>query len=137
MAKRRKSTRGRVLVSPTGRKYKKNIEAYIDRINNDPNLSRAEKLSKITDLHIYVEDRAKQNRNGIGKRLTTNGFEAWEADTDIDRMFASLGMSAGEVAAEYDLDEGELLDPNNWDKGIFKGKYRFEHTYTGAIFEEI
>lgn len=137
MAKRRKSTRGRVLVSPTGRKYKKNIEAYIDKINNDPNLSRAEKRSKITDLQIYIEDRAKRNKEGTGKRLTTNGFEAWEADTDLERMFASLGMSAADVADEYDLDESELLNPANWNKGVFMNKYRFEHTYTGAIFEEI
>lgn len=137
MAKRRKSTRGRVLVSPTGRKYTKNIDAYIDKINNDPNLTKGEKLAKITDLKIYIEDRAKQARNGLGKRLTTNGFEAWEADSDLERMFASLGMSAADIADEYDLDESELLDPNNWNKGVFMGKYKFEHTYTGAIFEEI
>lgn len=61
---RRKSTRGRVLVSPTGRKYTKNINDYIDKINNDNTLSKLEKRAKIADLQAYVEDRAKQNRKG-------------------------------------------------------------------------
>lgn len=134
---RRKSTRGRVLVSPTGRKYTKNINDYIDKINNDKTLSKLEKRAKIADLQAYVEDRARQNRNGIGKRLTTNGFEAFEQDTGLERMFASVGMSAQEIADEYDLDEFELLDPNNWDKGVFKGQYIFRHTYTGTVMEEI
>ena len=42
MAKR-KSSRGRVLVSAKGRKYTKNINDYINKINNDKSLNAAEK----------------------------------------------------------------------------------------------
>lgn len=134
---RRKSSRGRVLVSAKGRKNTKNINDYIDKINHDPNLTEGEKRSKIADLKIYIEDRAKHNRQLTGKRLTTNGFEGWEADSELNRMFANLGMSAEELAYEYDLDAEELLDPSNWENGVFKGQYEFNFTYTGAIFREI
>lgn len=134
---RRKSSRGRVLVSRTGRKNKKNIDTYIDKINNDRELTASEKRAKIADLRAYIEDRAKQNRQGTGKRLTTTGFEGWEADSDLERMFANVGMSAEEIAYEYNLDADELLDPDNWNKGVFKGQYEFHFTYTGAVLEEI
>lgn len=134
---RRKSSRGKVLVSPKGRKYTKNIEDFEKSIMNDSSLSAGEKRAKIADLRAYIEDRAKQNRAGWGRRLTTNGFEAFEKDTGLERMFSSVGMSAQEIADEYGLDEQELLDPRNWDKDVFKGHYRFQHTYTGTIMEEI
>ena len=109
----------------------------VEGVKNDPNLTAGEKISKIADLKIYIEDRAKHNRQFVGKRLTTNGFEGWEADTKLDRIFANLGMSAEDLADEYDLDADELRDPNNWENGIFKGKYEFNFTYTGAIFREL
>ncbi len=52
-------------------------------------------------------------------------------------MFANHGSSAAEVAEEFGLDEDELLDSDNWQNGIFKGQYKFVHTYTGALLEEI
>lgn len=134
---RRKSSRGRVLVNAKGRKNTKNINDYIERINNDSSLSALEKRAKIADLRVYVEDRAKHNRRLNGSRLTTTGFEGWEADTELERMFANVGMSAEEIAIEYDLDEAELLDPSNWNKGIFKGQYQFNFTYTGTIMEKL
>ena len=134
---RRKSSKGRVLVSPKGRKYTKNIKAFEDSIRNDSKLTDSEKRAKIADLHAYIEDRAKQNRGSSGNRLTTNGFEAFEKDTGLERMFASVGMSAQELADEYGLDEEELLDPDNWEGAIFKGQYEFHHTYTGVIMEQL
>ena len=134
---RRKSTRGRVLVSRTGRKNTKNINDYKERIRNDSNLTPLEKRSKLADLDIYIEERAKKNRQFSGKRLTTTGFEGWEAETDLDRMFANLGMSPEEMAYEYDLDADELADPNNWKNGIFKGQYKLNWTYSGKVMEKI
>ena len=72
---RRKSSRGRVLVSRTGRKNTKNINDYINKINNDKSLTPAEKRAKIEDLKDYVDYRAKHNRQYAGTRLTTSGFE--------------------------------------------------------------
>ena len=138
MAKR-KSSRGRVLVSRTGRKNTKNINDYINQINKDKSLTAAEKRAKIADLLDYVDSRAKQNRRTPGNRLTTNGFEGWEADTGLERLFANTGLSASEIAARYGFDEDELLDEENWNHGIFtdsNGKrHKFTHSYTGEIFD--
>ena len=137
MAKR-KSSRGRVLVSAKGRKYTKNINDYINKINNDKSLNAAEKRAKIADLKDYIDSRAKKNKQTAGSRLTTNGFEGWEADTGLKRMFANVGMSAKEIAERYDLDEDELLDSDNWFGNVFtdsKGNtYKFNFSYTGEIF---
>lgn len=112
MAKR-KSSRGRVLVSAKGRKNTKNINDYINKINNDKSLNAAEKRAKIADLKDYVDSRAKKNRQIAGSRLTTNGFEGFEKTSGLERMFANVGMSADEIAARYGFDEAELLDPDN------------------------
>lgn len=134
---RRKSSRGRVLVSKTGRKNKKNIEDYKDTIRNDKSLTPLEKRAKLADLDDYINQRAKDNRSGYGKRLTTNGFEAFEKADGLERMFASVGMSADEIAARYGLDEQELLDPANWDRGVFTASngdtYTFKHSYSGEV----
>ena len=134
---RRKSSRGRVLVSAKGRKNYKNIEEYKNKIKTDPNLTDAEKEATLYDLDIYIDQRIKENKSSSGKRLTTHGFEGWESDTELERMFANVGMSAEEVAEEYGLDEQELLDPNNWNGAVFKGQYEFNFTYTGTIMKKL
>ena len=58
---RRKSSRGRVLVSAKGRKNYKNIENYKEQIRNDPRLSELEKRDKLADLDDYINQRVKNN----------------------------------------------------------------------------
>ena len=62
MSKRRKSSRGRVLVNAKGRKNYKNIAEFKQQIMADPKLSELEKRAKLADLDDYIEQRVKNNR---------------------------------------------------------------------------
>lgn len=143
---RRKSSRGRVLVSETGRKNYKNIKMYKEKIRNDNTLSELEKRAKIADLEDYINERVRHNKThfiAAGEtattgKLTTNGFEGFEKGAGLERMFANVGMSAEEIAMRYELDENELLDPSNWSGDVFTDSagntHIFKFSYTGEIF---
>lgn len=145
MSKRRKSSRGRVLVNAKGRKNYKNIAEFKQQIMADPKLSELEKRAKLADLDDYIEQRVKNNRaaqKGWVKdthgKLTTSGFEGFQETDSLKRMFANVGMSAEEIAARYGFDEAELLDPDNWAGDTFTdssgNSHTFTFSYTGEIF---
>lgn len=140
---RRKSSRGRVLVNAKGRKNYKNIAAFKQQIMADPKLNDLEKRAKLADLDDYIEQRVKNNRaaqkgwvSDTHGKLTTTGFEGFQEKDSLKRLFANVGMSAKEIADRYGFDEQELLDPDNWDNGVYlpAGK-KFNFSYTGEIFD--
>lgn len=135
------SRRGKTLVGKGGKKNTKNIQSFIDSINNNPNFSEAEKRTTINDLKTFINQRVKQ-----GRKLTTTGFTGHRQDDEIDRLFSNFGITAEEAAAELGVSIDTIYDTDNWYDGIFSfkdedknklRKFEFKRTYTENIWEEI
>lgn len=127
----RKSRRGKVLVSKSGKINTKNVDEYKRDIMANSEYTDAEKRALVADLNIITKQSSK-----AGTRLTTHGFEGKIASDAIDRMFINSGSSVEEVAEWYGLDEADIRNKKNWsgDILIVKGaKYKFEHGYNNDI----
>ena len=134
---KKKSTRGKTLVSKSGKINYKNIADFKNEIDNSMDLSDTMKRSMKADLDAYVKQRSIDKQ-----KLTVSGFQGHLESDKMDRMFANLGASPDEIANEYGFDEYDLVDEANWSNGIYTdpttGKsYRVNWTYTGSAFEEI
>lgn len=128
-----KSTKGKVLVSKTGKVKTKNVEAMRAAIKGNPAYTDAEKRAALNDLEILVKIRSKNK-----ERLTTTGFTGWRQDNETDRFFANAGYSVEEFAAELGIDPDEVRDRDNWVDGKFKlgdKEVSFNFTYTGNFWE--
>lgn len=127
----RKSRRGKVLVSKSGKINTKNIDEYKKQIMANTEYNDAEKRALIADLNIITKQSSKSKT-----RLTTRGFEGKIATEAIDRMFINSGASVEEVADWYGLDPTDIRDTSNWSGNILiiSGvKYEFEHGYNNNI----
>lgn len=115
----RKSKRSRTLVGKDGKittNSKKNVNNLIEQINLNDNYTADEKITLINDLQAYV-DQAHMAK----KKLTVNGFFARYETDKISRMLVNAGYTPEELAAEVGVTEDEILNPDNWNKGVFMG----------------
>lgn len=129
-----RSRRGKVLVSAKGVVNKKNVDNYKEEILNS-SISNAEKRTLLSDLDARIRER-KRNK----KKLTTTGFVGLQQEGKIERLLANAGYSTEELAAEFELSEKELLNPDNWEGNIFTAgaaQYEFKFSYTGALFTRL
>lgn len=126
-----KSTRGLTLVGKNGRIDKKNIQKFKDLIDNNNSYTAAEKRYLKADLDALVAQKHK-----AGQKLTTTGFLGHLETDKVSKMFTNAGYSTADVAAEYNIPEAELLNPNNWVGNQFKfgsAAFTFNFTYQGDI----
>lgn len=131
----RRSKRGRTLVGKNGvisQNSKKNVENLITKIRQSTDYTESEKLTLINDLKARV---AQAHSNG--DKLTTNGFFARYEEDKINRMLVNAGYSAKELADEIGVSEEDILDANNWNKGIFMGVWELQFNYTGEILKYV
>lgn len=126
-----KSTRGLTLVGKNGRIDKKNIQKFKDLIDKNSSYTAAEKRYLKADLDAMVAQKHK-----AGQKLTTTGFLGHLETDKVSKMFTNAGYSTADVAAEYNIPEAELLNPNNWIGNQFKfgtTAFTFNFTYQGDI----
>ena len=126
-----KSTRGLTLVGKNGRIDKKNIQKFKYLIDNNNSYTAAEKRYLKADLDAMVAQKHK-----AGQKLTTTGFLGHLETDKVSKMFTNAGYSTTDVAAEYNIPEAELLNPNNWIGNQFKfgsAAFTFNFTYQGDI----
>lgn len=130
-----KSRRGKVLVSKSGKVNKKNVEAYRQQIENSDVYSEAEKRMLKADLNNLIRQRSKN-----GQKMTTTGFEGYEAETRVDRFFANAGYSVEEAAEMLGVSQEELYDEKNWQRNVLTvggQSYEVKFNYTGSLFQPL
>lgn len=130
-----KSRRGKVLVSKSGKVNKKNVEAYRQQIDNNDNFSQAEKRMLKADLDNLIRQRSKN-----GQKMTTTGFEGYEAETRVERFFVNAGYSVSEAAETLGVSEEELYDENNWQGNVLTvggQSYEVKFNYTESMFQPL
>ena len=130
-----KSTRGKTLVDKRGRILKKNVGKFEEAIRANQDYSDVEKRSLIADLRAIVAQRHR-----TGDKLTTTGFIGRQQSNKVARFLANAGYSPEELAEELDIDEEDILDPENWDDDILTVngmRYKFKFTYTGNFYEAL
>lgn len=127
-----KSTKGMILVNKQGKINQKNVDKYLNSINNNKEVDEEAKRELIDLLEQKIQERKDEN-----KELTTSGFRSLSISDPITRMFSNAGYSVEEVANEYGFDIDELLDENNWHGSVYKGEWEFVFTYTGSIFKRV
>lgn len=129
----RPSKRGLTLVGKNGRitaNSKANVEKYKQYINERTDLSSSDKISLIADVDAYV-----QSAHLHKKKLTTNGLEARYAEDKIERLITNAGYSVDEFAEEAGVSVEEVMKEENWQNGLFLGKYEINFQYTGSILK--
>lgn len=131
----RKSKRGRTLVGKDGRitsNSKKNVQNLINEISANEEYSDSEKITLINDLNAYVEQAHIDK-----KKMTVNGFWARYEENKISRMLVNAGYTPDELAKEIGVTEDEVMNPNNWNKGVFMGKWELSFQYTGELLKYV
>lgn len=131
----RKSKRGRTLVGKNGRitsNSKKNVDNFISEIYDRTDLSDSEKITLANDVRAYVD-----SYHINGKKLTTSGFFAHYETDKINRLLTNAGYSAQELADELGVDVDQVLNTDNWNKGMFMGVWELDFNYTGPILKHI
>ena len=120
--KYKKSRRGTVYVNAKGQKNKRNIQNYIDNINNS-NMTEAEKRTAINEFMAEVNKRKKNK-----ERFTSNGWAGMQEKDARKRMFANAGYDIddeddlADLLDEYGIDEAEFRDDKNWQGNKFTTK---------------
>ena len=131
----RKSKRSRTLVGKGGRitsNSKKNVNNLLEQINNNPELTEAEKITLSNDLMAYVDQ-----AHMAGKKLTVNGFWSRYETDKISRMLVNAGYTPEELAKEIGVNEEDVLNPENWNKDIFMGSWQLSFQYTGELLKYV
>lgn len=130
-----KSRKGKVLVSKSGQVNKKNVKAYKEQIDNNDNFNQAEKRMLKADLDNLIKQRSKNKQ-----KMTTTGFEGFEAETRVERFFANAGYSLEEAAEMLNVSEKDLYDERNWQGNILTiggQSYEVKFNYTGSLFQAL
>ena len=131
----RRSSRGKTLVSKTGKVNKNNVEKLKAQIKSDDSLTEVDKRSIIADINENVNEARKNKR-----KLTTTGLEGRRTADPIERMFANAGVSYEEEALYLGIDPNELRKESNWsgDEFNYGGRtFRFKFSYTGTLMTEV
>lgn len=130
-----KSRRGKVLVSKSGQVNKKNVEEYKQQIENSNVYTEAEKRMLKADLNNLIRQRSKNKQ-----KMTTTGFEGYEAETKIERFFVNAGYSVEEAAEILGVSEEEIYDKRNWQGNVLTvsgQSYEIKFNYTGSLFQPL
>ena len=128
----RRSKRGLTLVGKSGRINHKNIERFEQEILNNPNYDDNTKLTLINQERALVKARHQNER-----KLTTSGFFGVLEENKIEKLLTNAGYTAEELAEETGVSEKDILNPNNWNAGVFMGQWQLEFNYTGPILKKI
>ena len=131
----RKSKRSKTLVGKNGvisTNSKKNVNNLIEQINLNDKYTEDEKITLINDLQAYV-DQAHMAK----KKLTVNGFFARYETDKISRMLVNAGYTPEELAEEIGVTQEEVMNPDNWNKGVFMGQWELSFQYTGEILKRV
>lgn len=128
-----KSRRGLTLVGKSGRLNHKNIDKFVQSIDNNTLLNDAEKVTLKNELNALIKVRHEN-----GKKLTTTGFYGWKEEKEINRLLTNAGYTAEELASEIGVTEEDILDAANWKKardseGNEIGQKYFE--FDGVIYD--
>lgn len=134
-----KSRRGLTLVGKDGKitpNSKKNVLKFKESIDNNPFLTRAEKITLKNKLDALIKV-----RHDSGKKLTTTGFYGWMEEDKVNRLLVNAGYTAEELADEVGVDVEDILNPDNWktpDKGntyfqLGDTIYDIKFNYTSSI----
>ena len=140
-------TLGKTLINSKGEVSVENVQEYIRDIRNNPELSKAEKISLENKFKAFIEDRSGNRvefnkygqvqtntyaiKNGKVKPFKpteTNSFEGYIADGVIKKLFANAGLDYAEEAARLGEDLEHFLDEEHW----LNNKY---YSSTGDIYE--
>lgn len=106
-------------------------------VKNEKLLKRLEKKYGKAQVAKALRDVA----NTPGEIATYKHLSAVLEPDKLRKMFINIGRDPEDIAAEYDLDVNELLDPSHWQGDIFTSSdgrsFMFTFTYDGSCFTEI
>ena len=135
-----KSTRGKTLVTNSGKVNVKNLNKVIEEINNS-DLTYSQKLTEINNLKATVSQRAANK-----KKLTTSGYRSIQhASSSVEVFLSNVGWTADEVASRYGIPVEEVLNQANWSGNIFEcydnngnyRRFRVRFDYYGDVLVEV
>jgi len=118
-----------------GKNNIKNLNNYLNQINNDPTLSDAEKLTYTNEVKKEILD-----AKNFKYKLTIKSVESRISENKTERFILNLGYEPEQLADELDIDVDDLLDESNWEDNMFSlgdDAYEFEFKYTGEAYKKV
>lgn len=117
---------------------------FVNKTLNDESLSQAEYITlknqlEMTKRRILAGNENYKTASGRLRKIDESSILSRLAQDKISRYLINMGWSVEEIAQDLNVSEDDLLNPVNWNKGIFTAKdgrqWSFTFDYRGRPYK--